>query len=94
MTQPKGVPLPAEPRSITRTLFSEVKDDGGGHAASLVERDLQYLESLGDMASDFLVGLALRGCTSIFFCLLSELRLKGSWSVRLLGHLRKWCVTW
>ena len=56
-----------ERRSITRTIFSDSKDHGGrGHVeTSLVQRDLQFVETLGDMASDFFVGLALRGCLSI-----------------------------
>jgi hypothetical protein len=44
--------------------------------ASLVQRDLQYVETLGDMASDFFVGLALRGCLVYSLRWLAKLRFK------------------
>jgi hypothetical protein len=76
--QPEGdAALERERRSITRTMFSESKDGGGGHVeASLVQRDLQYVETLGDMASDFFVGLALRGCLVYSLRWLAKLRFK------------------
>jgi hypothetical protein len=45
-------------RSITRTMFSD--SDGGYGSGCLVQRDLQYLESLGDTASELFLDLAPR----------------------------------